>query len=64
MTAPLERKIESALEAYFRAEGWELDCCTGDHTAELTEWRDNYSVTTTLNLTELAKALAAELVPC
>lgn len=57
----IERKIEAALDAHFQAEGWSLDT-RGDHLADwFQEHDEGGGYTTTVNLTAVAKAVAAEI---
>lgn len=57
-----ERKIEAALDNWFRAEGWSLDISGGDHIASNDYDEENDSgFEITLNLTDLAKSIALEV---
>lgn len=59
----LERKIEKALEDHLRSEGWSIDG-HGDHFAEWFEADGQGSHSTiSINVTECAKAIAAETFP-
>jgi hypothetical protein len=63
----LWRKIEAALDAYFRDEGWSLDALEGDHIASCQsfsndEFDDGTQVS--INTTECAKRIAAEVAQC
>jgi len=57
-----ERKIETALENWFRQEGWTVDIDGGDHIANQfydDENDEGYEIS--LNLTELAKSIVTEI---
>jgi hypothetical protein len=57
-----ERKVESALDNWFRGEGWTLDISGGDHIANQfydDESDEGYEIS--LNLTELAKSIVTEI---
>lgn len=59
-----QKKIEAALEAYFRADGWSLDISpdSGDHCAIVSVSSGPYPpAEVEINLTECAKTLAEEL---
>ena len=51
------RRIEAALERWFREEGWVCDRVDGDLITSA-DYDENANVTGEVNLTELAKAIA------